>query len=143
MSTDGGVFGLGSKLWIGTTTITKLTNIGLPQANADDLDITTHDNTDRVREFIKGLIDPGELSLEGIFTYTAYSTVYDLVMTASTTSVTIVLPTSPSVTRFVCDGYVKSLEGSSPHDDKIDFTASVKLSGKPTISLSTYDTLTP
>jgi len=129
-----GVFGLGATLVIGTTTVTKLTNIGLPACSADDLDITTHDNTDRVRAFIKGLIDPGELSLEGIFTYQAYSDAYNLVFTASTTTVTITLPTSPSVTKFECKGYMKSLEGSAPHDDKIDFSATVKISGKPTIT---------
>ena len=130
-----GVFGLGSTLKIGGTTVDQLTNIGLPSANADDLDITTHDNTDRVRQFIKGLIDPGELSLEGIFTSEAYTAIYDLVFTSSTSTITITLPTTPSTTQFVCTGYVKSLEGSTPHDDKIDFSATVKLASKPTISL--------
>lgn len=131
-----GVFGLGATLVIGGTTVEKLTSIGLPAGSADDLDITTHDNTDRVREFIKGLIDPGEMSMEGIFTYTAYNKVYDLLFTSSTSTITITLPTTPSATVFVCGGYVKSLEGSAPHDDKIDFSTTVKLSGKPSITLS-------
>jgi predicted secreted protein len=135
MSAEGGVFGLGATLVIGSTTVTKLTSIGLPAGSADDLDITTHDNTDRVREFIKGLIDPGEMSLEGIFTYAAYTAANDLLYAEGTTTVTITLPTTPSVTNFACYGYLKSLEGSAPHDDKIDFSATVKISGKPTVTL--------
>lgn len=131
-----GVFGLGATCNVGGTTVTKLTNIGLPAASADDLDITTHDNTDRVRAFIKGLIDPGEMSLEGTFTYDGYKAVYDLVFTSSTSTITITLPTTPSATIFVCAGYVKSIEGSAPHDDKIDFSSTIKLSGKPTITKS-------
>ena len=129
-----GTFGNGSTFVIGSATVSELTGIGLPGLSADDIDITTHNDSDRVRQFIKGLIDPGEISLEGNMLYTDYATLYAEMMTTSLASITITLPTSPSVTKFEGNGYLKSLEGNSPHDEKIEMSGAVKLSGKPVLS---------
>lgn len=127
-------FGNGSTLNIGGTTVSELTNIGLPGMSADDIDITTHNDPDRVRQFIKGLIDPGEIAIEGNMLYTDYGTLYAQMVTTSLSSITITLPTSPSTTQFEANGYMKGLEGGSPHDEKIDMSGSLKISGKPTLT---------
>lgn len=129
-----GVFGNGSTFKLGSNTISELTSIGLPGMSADDIDITTHNDSDRVRQFIKGLIDPGEIAIEGNMDYTEYANLYASMTTTSVESITITLPTSPSVTKFEANGYLKSLEGSSPHDEKIDMSGSVKISGKPVLT---------
>lgn len=129
-----GVLGNGATLQISTSTITELTSIGLPGLSADDLDVTTHNDTDKVRQFVKGLIDAGEVSFEGNVNYTDYAAVYAQAVTTSSYTVTITLPTSPSVTKFECYGYVKGLEGEAPHDDLINFSGSLKISGKPILT---------
>ena len=129
-----GVFGNGSTFQLGSNTVSELTSIGLPGMSADDIDITTHNDPDRVRQFIKGLIDPGEIAIEGNMDYTEYGYLYASMTTTSLESITITLPTSPSVTKFEANGYLKSLEGSSPHDEKIDMSGSVKISGKPVLT---------
>lgn len=128
-------FGNGSTFKLGASdTVSELTAISLPNMSADDIDITTHNDSDRVRQFIKGLIDPGEVSIEGNMTYDEYAILYAGMTTTSLYSLTITLPTSPSVTTFAGNCYVKSLEGNSPHDEKIDMSASVKITGKPVLT---------
>jgi predicted secreted protein len=129
-----GTFGNGSTFKLGSNTITELTGIGLPGMSADDIDITTHNDSDRVRQFIKGLIDPGEIAIEGNVLYTDYANLYASMTTTSLESITITLPTSPSTTTFEANGYLKSLEGNSPHDEKIDMSGSIKISGKPVLT---------
>jgi len=127
------VFGKGTQLALGGTTVCELTNIGFPGFTSDDIDVTTHCTTDYFREFIKGLTDAGEIAFEGYFTYTDYGTVYEGVGTQSLYSATIAVPTTPSETQFLANVYVKSLEGGSPFDDKIEASGSLKVTGKPTL----------
>ena len=129
-----GTFGNGSGFKLGSNTISELTNISLPNMSADDIDITTHNDTDRIRQLIKGLTDPGEGPIEGNMTYDEYAILYAGMTTTSLYSLTIVLPTTPSITTFAGNCYVKSLDGSSPHDGKIDMSASVKITGKPVLT---------
>ena len=127
-------WGQGGQLALGTTTVTQLTNIVPPGFDSDDIDVSTHDSLDGFREFIKGMTDAGEIEIEGNFLYSNYSVCYALMMTRTLQSVTVVLPTLPSNTKFACDGYVKSLSCEDPVDDKIPFSASIKVSGKPTLT---------
>ena len=130
-----GNFGNGSTFVLGTSdTVSELISIGLPEMSADDIDITTHNDSDRVREFIKGLIDPGEVAIEGNMSYDEYAILYAAMTTTSLYSLTITLPTSPSTTTFEANCYIKSLGGTSPHDEKIDMSASAKITGKPVLT---------
>ncbi len=127
-------WGQGGQLALGSTTVTQLTNIVPPGFDSDDIDVSTHDSLDGFREFIKGMTDAGEIEIEGNFLYSNYSTCYELMMTRTLQSVTVVLPTLPSNTIFSCSGYVKSLGCEDPVDDKIPFSSTIKVSGKPTLT---------
>ena len=128
-----GTLGNGATFLIGTTTVTELTNISAPNFSSDDIDMTTHNSSDLFREFEKGLTDPGEITIEGNMNYTDYDTVYASAITTSMQSLTINLPTSPSVTQWIANGYIKGFESDVPHDDKIGFSATAKVSGLPTM----------
>lgn len=130
-----GTFGNGATFKVGTTnTISELTNITPPSYDSDELDTSTHNNTDRFRSFVKGMIDAGAIGIEGYMSYADYDQFEDWVSTTSIYSITITLPTSPSVTQFVCNGFVKSLECEAPFDDLINYSAEIKVTGKPTLS---------
>jgi predicted secreted protein len=129
-----GTFANGAVFKIGTTTVSELTSIKPPSFESDDIDVTTHTNTTKFKEYIKGLTDAGEVSIEGNMNYTDYGTVYASAVTTTLQSITITLPTSPSVTTFTCNGYVKGLECEAPVDDKISYSATVKITGKPTLT---------
>jgi hypothetical protein len=127
------VFAQGTQFALGGTTVCELTNIGLPGFSSDDIDVTSHCSADYTKEFIKGLTDAGEISIEGHFTYTDYVTLYNAQFTQSLYSATIAVPTTPSETQFLANVYVKGLEASAPYDDKIDVSSTLKITGKPTL----------
>ena len=127
------LFAQGTQLAIGGTTISELTSIGLPEFEADDIDVTTHNSSDYVREFVKGLTDAGEVPFEGVFNYTDYSELYALQFTQSLQSCTIAIPTTPSETQVLINGYVKSVNGTVPHDEKAEIGGSLKIANKPTM----------
>lgn len=129
-----GFLGKGSQFALGSTTVAELTQIGLPGVSSDDIDVTTHNTSDYVRTFIKGLTDAGEVACEANFNYTDYATVYTGQFTQSLYSCTIHLPTTPSATQLAFSGYVKGLDGGSPHDDKIEDSFTVKVCTKPVLT---------
>ena len=129
-----GFFGKGAQFALGSTTVAELINIGLPSHSSDDIDVTTHNTTNYVRDFIKGLTDAGEVSCEGNFNYSDYSTVYAGQFTQSLYSCTISVPTTPSATELAFSGYVKGLEGGVPHDDKIESSFTVKVTTQPVLT---------
>ena len=126
-----GVFSNGANFALGGTTVSELTSISFPGISADSIDVTTHNNSDKFREFIKGLSDGGEITIEGNMDYTDYDTVYASAITTSLYSATVTLPTSPSESQFLANVFVSGLEGDAPVDDKINFSATLKVTGKP------------
>jgi hypothetical protein len=125
-----GKFGNGSTFRLGTnSTVSELISIGLPEMSGDDIDITTHNDSDKIREFIKGLIDSGEIAIEGNMSFDEYAILYNAMATTSLYSLTITLPTLPEITTFEANCYVKSVGGATPHDEKIDMSASLKITG--------------
>jgi hypothetical protein len=120
------------------TTIAKLTEIGeFGLGEGDDIDITNHQSTDGYREFMRGLVDAGEIAFAGIWEGTS-STL--LPATGSNTGVStgptttldyfkIVLPSS--LGTWTGRGYWKSWMLNPQLDNILEFRGSVKVSGKP------------
>ena len=128
-------FGNGATFKVGTTnTVSELVTIGLPGYDSDELETTTHGSTDRFRTYIKGLMDAGEISLEGLMNYAEYAQFESWVSTTSIYSLTITVPTTPSVTQFVANGFIKGLESEAAFDDLVKYTATARITGKPTVS---------
>lgn len=128
-----GTFANGTIFKLGTTTVSENVTITMPNFSADEIDVTTHNNTDKFREFIKGLTDAGEITIEGNMNYTDYSTIYAAATTLSLYSATITMPTTPSNTQWLANVFCNSFESEAPHDDKISFSAGFKITGKPTM----------
>lgn len=129
-----GTFGNGAALGLGTATISELISIGLPGFSSNDIDVTTHNDSDKIRQFIKGLTDPGEIAFEGNMNYTDYSNVYIYATTTTAFTATITVPTTPSVTLLQFQAYVKGLEAAAPHDEKVSMSGTLKVSGLPVLT---------
>lgn len=115
------------------TPIANLTNIGGVDISADDIDATSHDS-DGYREFVQGLKDAGEVSVEGNFDGSAsQEALATLLDSGDTVAMTIVFPESVATWSF--NGYVKQLGTEAPFDDKIGFSATIKVTGKPTLTV--------
>lgn len=127
-------FGYGGTIKFGTTnTISELTTITPPNFSADTIDSSTHDMSNIFRTFEKGLVDAGDIGLEGFYKQSDYLLIYNLLATRTLQSVTIIMPTTPSRTVFYCNGHVTALETDDPIEDLIPVTYTVKVSGKPVI----------
>ena len=115
------------------TDIGNLTSIGGLDLSADDIDVTEHDSSDDYREFIAGLKDGGAVSLEGNFVTVAglqpLKTLFD---SGNVVAMEIVFP--DTLGKWAFSGYINALSTDQPMDDKISFSCSVKVTGKPVLS---------
>jgi predicted secreted protein len=128
-----GTFANGAIFKIGSTTISEITSISAPNLSAETIDVTTHSSAGQYREFIKGLRDGGEISVEGNFTTASASATIVALETSSAQTVTIDYPTSPSVTRFTATVLATAFGMEAPVDGVIPFSATFKVSGRPTL----------
>ena len=126
-----GTFAFGTTLTLGTS-VTNLTNIGGPSMSADTIDVTDHSSANRYREFVQGLRDGGEVSVEGNFVYAQAVKVYNAFESNDVQSDAVI--EFPNGNKITFDCIVTSFKPSAPHDDKIAYSATLKVSGRPVLS---------
>ena len=134
--------GMGTKFNIGTEdskkTVAELTEIGGMELSADTIEVTTLDSADGYREFMQGLKDAGEVSLSGYFNPTTgkgQKELYDLFEGGELTDFEIEFPESLGA-KWGFKGILTAISTSAPMEDNIPFEASIKVSGKPTLTIS-------
>lgn len=128
---------LGTKLEIDTTAIAGLTSIGGLELSADTIDVTTLDSDGGYREFIAGFKDAGEVSLEGYQEFEAgkgQKDLYDLYESGDEEDFTI---TFPGGAKWEFKGIVVGFSTSADLEDPLGFSASIKVSGRPTLTVGT------
>ena len=133
----------GTTLKKGAVAIAELTSISGPTIMADTLDATSHDSADGYREFVQGLRDAGEITIEGNFIpgnagQVALTT--DL-NDGSLDSYTITFPAAMATT-WTFSAIVTAFETSAPHDERATFSATLKISGKATLNVTASAGLT-
>lgn len=130
---------LGTKLKIGDTTpvaVAGLTSIGGLELSADTIDVTTLDSDGGYREFIAGFKDAGEVSLEGYLepdTGKGQKELYDLFESGNEEDFTIQFPNDMAKWEF--KGVVTGFSTSADREDPLAFSATIKVSGKPTFTV--------
>jgi len=127
-------FALGTIVKLGTNTITEVTSVSGPSFSSDDIEVTSHDDVDGFKRFIKGLTDSGEFTIEGSFDYVNAGYIMASLETRSESSFTVTLPTTPSVTVWSANVYCKTYSTDAPVDGKIGYSAAVKINGKPSLT---------
>lgn len=118
---------------LGSTTISEVTSISAPNLTADTIDVTTHGSTGRYREFIQGLRDGGEITIEGYYTTASANTITTQLNTSATATATIDLPTTPSTTRFTATVICTAFSSEAPVDGAISYSATFKVTGQPSL----------
>ena len=120
--------------------IAEVTNIGGPKLARDTLEVTHHKSTGMWREFIKGLKDGGEVSLDLNFlpfhaTHNASTTGLLADFSDDTTIAAWVLTFPDSGgTTWSFNGIVTGFEPSQPFDDKLTASVTIKVTGQPTLA---------
>jgi hypothetical protein len=110
-------------------------NLSGPSQSRDILDVTNHDSPDGFREFIAGVIDGGEVSIEGNFIagdsggQIAFHT--DLQSGTGRTA-WLILPMSVGA-AWTFSALGSGFEKSYPHDNKLSVSGTLKVNGKPSL----------
>ncbi|MFS0736933.1 phage tail tube protein [Sphingomonas sp. 1P06PA] len=128
--------GYGGQFWIhnGTalTKIAEVTSISLPNEQVDDVEVTHLESPNRTREYIAGMIDPGEITIE--MNYIAGSASDDLISEAKADAVAvamkIVVPATGGDQQFTFNGIIKGYERSGLVADEAQMaTLTVRIAG--------------
>lgn len=133
--------GLGTVLKVGSsssTAVAGLTEIGGLELSADTIDVTALDSEGGYREFIAGFKDAGEVSLSGFFnpeTGKGQKELYDLFQSGNTEDFTIEFPATTK-TKWAFTGIVTGFSTSTSVEDPITFEAVIKVSGNPTLTVT-------
>lgn len=129
---------LGTKLLKGEQAIGGLTSIGGIEITADEIDVTTLDSDGGYREFIGGFKDAGEVPIEGFFDsenegQLAMETSLDEGLAED---YKITFPTTPAA-EWDFKAIVKNFKvGDVDVDGNIMFGATLRISGKPTLTVT-------
>ena len=120
------------------TEIAEVTNIGGPGMSADAIETTSHQATDFTREFIAGLKDYGEVSIEGNFlpadgTQDVTTGILEAYESRTLANYQLVF-TDSGTTTWAAPMLVTAFECANPFDDKASFSATFKITGKPTLA---------
>ena len=122
----------------------ELTNLSGPSQTAETIDMTSHDSADGYKEFIAGLRDGGEISIEGNFvpSDSAGQIAFHTDLQAGTRRTCwIVMPMSVGGS-LLFTAMASGFEGSYPMDSKISISGALKVSGKPTLYVTASTGLT-
>lgn len=126
--------GYGSKFEISEDTgsswteIAEVYDITPPNDTVDEIDATHMQSPSRTREFIPGLIDPGEASFEMNFVPGSASDLKIAALKIAGTRVKCRI-TFPNSVTWVFTGWVSGYEPAVPTDDKMTATVTWRVSG--------------
>ena len=129
----------GTTLTWDSIAIAGLTNINGVEVTADTVDVSTHDSTSAYKEFVVGMLDGGEVTLEGYFDYTdttgQHAMFTDMAARASKTGI-ITFP-SATGTTWTFTAVITGLKiGDAPVDGVLAFTATLKITGVPVLAVA-------
>lgn len=131
---------LGTTLTKGESKIAGLTSIGGIEITADTIDVTTLESDGGYREFLGSFKDAGEVPIEGFFnpdTSSGQVALQDSLDSGLAEDYKITFPTKPQAEwnfRGVVTGFKV---GDVDVDGTINFGATIKVSGKPTLIVGT------
>lgn len=114
------------------TAIASVTNVGGPETSRETYETTAHDSPDGWREFIGGLKDGGEVSLELNYDPREHDTLVEDYDDEDPRDYRVVWPRGLGTWAF--KAIMTGFNPSGPSDDKLSAEATFKVSGKPTIT---------
>jgi len=118
------------------TTLANVTTISGPSRSRETLDVTSHGSVDGWMEFIGGLKDGGEISLE--LNYDPAEETHDLDDDFDDDDPRnyqiVILPGTEDEHTWSVAGILTEVGDEFPYDDKMARSITIKVSGKPTLA---------
>jgi len=134
----------GTSITIDSTAIAELTNIGGVDISMDTIDVTNHDSPDAFREKIAGLIDAGQIPIEGNF-YPGDTGQMALLAKLLARTVGVFVITFPASigAAWTFNALVVGFKAAdAPIDGQLPFSANLEITGKPTLAVTASTGLT-
>ncbi|MCD0450765.1 phage tail tube protein [Actinocorallia sp. API 0066] len=136
-----GIDGFGTKFLRGNgatpteafVAIAEVTNVTPPGMSRDTYDVTSHDSPNRRREFIGGLVDAGEVSIEINYDPALHDVLVADFDDVDPRNYQIQFP-DPALTTWTFAAIMTGFEPEAPHDDKLSASVTFKVSGAPDLS---------
>jgi predicted secreted protein len=117
-------------------TIADVTSIGGPERSRETIDVTSHNSPGQWMEFLGGLKDGGEISLD--VNYDPSQATHDLDDDfdddAPRNYQIVILPGTDDEHTWSIKGIQTGLSDEFPYDDKMTRTITIKVTGKPTLA---------
>jgi hypothetical protein len=132
--------GYGCTLTWATNVVGRLTSIGGVNLTAAKVDATTFASVDSYKEVLPGMLDPGEVPIEGYFDPDDTLGQVALMTSFNARTIgawTITFPTEISTAAWAGNAYVIGLAiGALTLEGMIPFTAVLAITGKPVLSIT-------
>ena len=125
--------------------VASLDSIGGVEISVDPVEVTTHDSPDAYKEYIAGLLDAGEVALSGFYNNEDATGQIAMVADAAARAVKAAVITFPTATgtTWSFNGLITSIKvGDAAVADGIPFSATIKITGKPTLAVAASAGLT-
>ena len=126
---------VGTKFNIDNTAVGGLTSIGGVEVSAETTDVTALDNTTGYKEYLGGFKDGGEVPLEGFLDGedAGQDAMYAAMEDQEIHQFSIIFPAAIGKT-WTFPGVVTKFATSVAVNDGVKYSASVKVTGKPTLA---------
>lgn len=115
------------------TAIANVTSIKGPELKRETIDVTAHDSADAYMQFVGGLKDGGEVSLDLNYDPAEHDALVSDLDDAAPRNYKLVFPVSP-VATWAFAAIMTEFSSEAPYDDKLSASVTLKVSGKPTIT---------
>lgn len=114
------------------TDVASVTNITAPALERETLDVTAHDSADGYMEFLGGLKNGGEVSIEVNYDPTAHDSLVAHMDSSDPLNYKIVWPNTLGEWTFTA--VMTGFAPEAPYDDKLSAEITFQVSGKPTLT---------
>jgi len=121
--------GHSTTLSIGATAIGQILSISGPNQTRDAIDISNMGSTSKWKEYIPGMLDAGECTLDVVYDGTSVASSLSSLLTATANTITITFPDSGT---WAASGFITSLGHSIPYEDKVTQSVGIKFTGAST-----------
>ncbi|GGQ07784.1 putative secreted protein [Actinomadura coerulea] len=112
--------------------IANVTSISGPELSRETIDVTAHDSVDAWMEFVGGLKDGGEISLDVNYDPAEHDVLVGDFDDDDPRNYQLAFPVTPAVVWSV-KALLTGFSSEAPYDDKLAASITLKVSGKPTI----------
>jgi predicted secreted protein len=134
----------GTTISINATSVAEVINIGGVDVTMDTIDVTNHDSANAYREFIGGLVDAGEVPIEGNFyPGDAGQTALLTALNARIASAFVITFPAAVGASWSFNALVTGFKAAdAPVDGQLSFSANLKITGKPNLAVTASAGLT-